>query len=459
MAVTPDSAAADGVTLADGVRSLLNDIFGTAITDIGLRQFTGGASRQVYAVEARDGSAVRAVLRRDPPGHGDAARMRAEAACLRAAGASGVPVPAVLADGATAPGIDAPYLLMELVDGESIPRKLQRDSAFEAVRPQLAEQLGYVAGLIHRTPLDTLRDLDDHDPLDTIEQIYRDLRDPRPAVEAGLRRLRENPPAARPTALVHGDFRLGNFLIAPDGMRAVLDWELAHLGNPIEDLGWLCVRAWRFGASAPVGGLGDREQLLDGYERATGYRPSAAELHWWEAFGTLKWLVLSRFQANRYLSGEERSLELAAIGRRVCESEYDLLAVLDLLDESGTGSSSSSPTPTVHDRPDPTEILTLVSETLATDIGPALGPEQARARYLLRVCANLLGIAGRETAAGSAATDEVRSLLGALGCESEADLAERLRTGALEYTDTAVRQVMSTAVLARLRIANPRHLR
>ncbi|WP_227984653.1 phosphotransferase family protein [Nocardia spumae] len=461
MAVTPEPAAAPKVTLEDGVSAVLAAAVATPITDVTLRQFTGGASRQVFAIEAHDatGALVRAVLRRDPPGHGDAVRMRAEAACLRAAGAAGVPVPKVLADADTAPGIDAPYLLMERVAGESIPRKLHRDPQFEQVRPRLADELGYVLGLIHRTPLDTLDILDDDDPLEAIEQIYRDLRDPRPAVEAGLRWLREHPPEGHPKALVHGDFRIGNFLIEPDGVRAVLDWELAHLGDPIEDLGWLCVRSWRFGAEPPVGGLGTRDQLLDGYERATGYRPSAADLHWWEVFGTLKWLVLSRFQAQRHLGGTERSIELAAIGRRVCESEYDLLEVLGLLDDTVPASAAGEAITTVHDQPHPAEILELVAETLTGEVGPALAPEQSRSRYLLRVCANLLGIAAREVAAGTAAAEEVRGHLVALGCESEADLAECVRSGAISYTDDAVRRAVSAAVLARLRIANPRHLR
>ncbi|AHH15334.1 putative aminoglycoside phosphotransferase [Nocardia nova SH22a] len=461
MDVMPESAAGQPLSLEAGVGRILGGAIGKTVADISLRQFTGGASRQVYAVEARDeaGEPVRAVLRRDPPGQGDAQRMRAEAVCLRAAAAAGVPVPEVFAAADTAPGIDAPYLLMERVEGESIPRKLQRDPEFEQMRPGLADELGHVLGLIHRTPLDTLDILDDHDPLTTIEQIYRDLDDPRPVVEAGLRWLRENSPEDHPKALVHGDFRLGNFLIAPDGLRAVLDWELAHVGNPIEDLGWLCVRAWRFGADAPVGGLGTREQLVDGYERATGYRPSTTELHWWEVFGTLKWLVLSRFQAERHFSGTERSLELAAIGRRVCESEYDLLDVLGLLETSAAIPASAEPVATVHDRPSPTEILELVAATLGADIGAASTPEQGRSRYLLRVCANLLGIAARELSAGPAAGDAVRSSLGALGCDSERELAERLRAGTLSCLEDSVRQAMSTAVRARLLVANPRYVR
>ncbi|MGV9675658.1 phosphotransferase family protein [Nocardia sp. NPDC003482] len=451
--------------MAEGVGAILAAALGRSVGEVSVRQFTGGASRQVYGVEA---GSVRAVLRRDPPGHGDADRMRAEAACLRAAAAAGVPVPAVLAAGDTAPGIDAPYLLMEYVDGESIPRKLQRDPAYAPVRERLAGDLGEILGRIHRTPTDTLTMLTDADPLDEIERVYRDLDQPRPAVEMGLLWLRDHLPVVRPKTLVHGDFRLGNFLIAPTGVRAVLDWELAHLGNPMEDLGWLCVRAWRFGGPAPVAGIGTRTQLLDGYERITGIRPTAEELHWWEAFGTLKWLILSMFQADRHFSGREHSLELAAIGRRVCESEYDLLIALDLFDHSVDLAPHPAPTDaeareitvetpatTVHDRPTLDEILTLVTETLTTDIAPTLAP---RERYLLRVCTTLLSTATRELHSGPTPTTTVQTLLTTLGCDSEQTLATHLHNGTLPYTDPQVRRTTSTAIKTRLQITNPHHL-
>ncbi|MHA4853416.1 phosphotransferase family protein [Rhodococcus sp. MSC1_016] len=451
---------APATTLADGIGSVLTAAYGTGTTVGEPRQLTGGASRQVWLVDAEspDGHPLPVVLRRDPPGHGDAARMRAEVACLRATASAGVPVPTVLASGDTAPGIDAPYLLMNKVEGESFPRTLQRDPAFAEVRGHLAENLGYVLGLIHRTPLDSLGMLDATDPVDAIEVIYRRLNDPRPAVEAGLRWLRDHRPTDRPHALVHGDFRIGNLLVDGTGIRGVLDWELAHLGNPVEDLGWLCVRAWRFGAPAPVAGIGTREQLLDGYGKATGTRPSVAELHWWEAFGTLRWLVLSRFQAERHLGGAEPSLELAAIGRRVCESEYDLLDVLGLLGDSVPTPPRTPPGTTVHGRPSVTEILDLVTDTLATDIGPVLEGTHERQRYLLRICVNLLRTAGRELDAGNGIDSVLGDALGALGCASEAELATRIRTGAVDYSDDGVCRAMSIAVLARLRVANPRHL-
>ncbi|WP_280406562.1 phosphotransferase family protein [Nocardia carnea] len=347
---------------------------------------------------------------------------------------------------------------MNTVPGEALPRRLHRDPGYAAVRAHLAEDFGYVLGLIHRTPVTTLTALDNRDPLDAIEETYRDLAEPRPAVEIALRWLRDNRPPDRPAVLVHGDFRLGNMLIDADGIRGVLDWELAHLGNPIEDLGWLCVRAWRFGAAAPVGGLGTRDQLIDGYERATGDRPPAAELHWWEVFGTLKWLVLSRFQAERHLGGTEYSLELAAIGRRVCESEYDLLEVLGLVSADPGGNPMTDPAPTIHDRPDLTEILDLVTQTLTEEIGPALPEDAAAQRYLLRICASLLQIGGRELRAGPGPTDRVHEMLHALDCPSEATLAERLRSGDLSVADKRVRSTVTAAVEARLQVANPRRL-
>ncbi|MCX5042104.1 phosphotransferase family protein [Aldersonia sp. NBC_00410] len=445
-------------TIGDGIGDVLSAATGSDVTVGEARQLTGGASRQTWLVDTYDtqGLHVPVVLRRDPPGHGDADRMRAEVACLRAAAAAGVPVPTVLASGDTAPGIDAPFLLMDKVDGEAMPRKLQRNPEFEQVRTHLAEDMGFALGLIHRSDTTELGMLDTTDPLDAIEKIYLDLHEPRPTVEVGLRWLRANRPAKHPNTLVHGDFRLGNLLIDGTGITAVLDWELAHLGDPIEDLGWLCVRAWRFGAEAPVAGIGTRKQLLDGYQRATGLRPSAAELRWWETFGTLKWLVLSRFQAERHLGGAEHSLELAAIGRRVCESEYDLLLILGLLEDAAAPAISDAPRPTLHDRPDLAEILDLVAGTLTDDIAPTLQTHD-RERYLLRICTNLLRTAARQVAAGNGADTALEDLLGSLGAASETNLARLLRSGIVSYTDPTVCRAISTAVLARLRVANPRH--
>ncbi|MEE2060575.1 phosphotransferase family protein [Rhodococcus artemisiae] len=279
--------------VAADIADILSAHWCTAVSVTGLRRLTGGASRQVWSFDAvRSEGTSGYVLRRDPPGHGDALRMRAEAACLRAARAAGVPVPEVVVAADTAPGLDAPFLIMERITGESIPRRIHRDETLSEARAGLAEELGGILARIHAVPVSEVAMLGTGDPLDVIRDLYRSFDEPRPVVEIALRWLDHHRPPMRGKALVHGDFRLGNLLVGPDGTEAVLDWELAHVGDPVEDLGWLCVRAWRFGGDAPVAGVGTRDDLLDGYERVAGWRPDPEDLHWWEVFGTLRWLVL-----------------------------------------------------------------------------------------------------------------------------------------------------------------------
>ncbi len=128
---------------------------------------------------------------------------------------------------------------------------------------------------------------------------------------------------------MHGDFRLGNVIVDDEGLAAVIDWELAHRGDPMEDLGWLCVKAWRFGSSEPVAGVGRYEDLFAAYEAAGGAPVDPETVRWWEVLGTLKWGIMCIMQASAHLTGMARSHELAAIGRRVCENEYDLFLALE----------------------------------------------------------------------------------------------------------------------------------
>jgi len=142
------------------------------------------------------------------------------------------------------------------------------------------------------------------------------------------RRHRRLPPPRTPV-LVHGDFRIGNVMVGEEGLRAVLDWELAHVGDPREDLGWLCVRSWRFGAAPPVGGLCEREPFLAAYAAAGGAHVDPAAVRWWEVLGNLKWAVVCIMQAKTFLDGHVRSVELASLGRRVAEMEMELLDLME----------------------------------------------------------------------------------------------------------------------------------
>ena len=144
-----------------------------------------------------------------------------------------------------------------------------------------------------------------------------------------FRWLEQNRPPVGPLCIVHGDFRLGNIMVGPDGLRAVLDWELAHIGDPMEDLGWLCVKAWRFGVRKPVAGLGEYDEFFEAYSRAANVAVDADVVRWWEVLGTLKWGIMCIIQTQSHLGRITRSHELAAIGRRVCENEHDLFLALE----------------------------------------------------------------------------------------------------------------------------------
>ena len=249
-----------------------------------------------------------------------------EAKLLAAAAKAGVPVPEIVVTSDDPAVLGSSFLVMTHVDGETIPRRILRDDEYAAARPLLASQCGTVLAALHRIPVDAAPELVGEDQVDQFRTMLDNLGRPHPTFELAFRWLEENRPAPATPVVVHGDFRNGNLIVGPEGVRAVLDWELAHLGDPMEDLGWLCVKAWRFGVDKPVGGFGDYDELIDAYEAAGGRPVDRDALHWWETLGTLKWGIMCIMQAFTHTSGAVRSVELAAIGRRVCEQEWDLLA-------------------------------------------------------------------------------------------------------------------------------------
>jgi aminoglycoside phosphotransferase (APT) family kinase protein len=300
----------------------------------GLARLPGGASRETWAFDAEaDGRVLRLVLRRDPPGRPTARACATELPLLRAAAAAGVPVPAARW-AATAPSVlETSFLVMDRVEGETFGRRILRDPALAAARDGLLGQCARALAGIHRVPtggLDVLGEPRDSRQLIAAQrELLASLGEPHPVFELALRWLDERAPASRRPHLVHGDFRVGNLVVGPDGLRAVLDWELAHLGDPAEDLGWFCVRAWRFGRDdRPAGGLGLRDELLGAYQAAGGEPVAASELRFWEVYGTLRWGIVCVVQASVHLSGAVRSVELAAIGRRACEMEWALLELI-----------------------------------------------------------------------------------------------------------------------------------
>lgn len=315
--------------LATGLVDALEATLNTTVTISDLARVPAGASRQTWSFRARVDGAVRAmILRLDLPGARADSSLAREARLMHAAHHAGVASPEVIATGAHLAGHGGEYVVMSRVSGESIPRKILRDSAFDAVRPRLAAQLGSSLARLHTIDTDQFADLPDGDQLALwADELHRHDR-PSPTFEYALAWLRAHVPDSTAQTLVHGDFRLGNFLIEPDGVRAVLDWELAHRGDPLEDLGWMCVKAWRFGGEPPVGGLGGLDDFVGAYELQSGTEVDRTALFWWQVFGTLRWGIMCVNQAERHRSGAARSVELAAIGRRVSENEWELLELL-----------------------------------------------------------------------------------------------------------------------------------
>jgi aminoglycoside phosphotransferase (APT) family kinase protein len=257
--------------------------------------------------------------------------MGVEARVVQAAYNAGVPVPELIANGSG--DIGSGFMILSHLEGETIARKILRDEQFSQARQSLVAQSAAALAALHSidgTKIDGLPSLDQVQQYrETLDNLNLQLGQSHPTFELVFRWLERNRPTSTRTTLVHGDFRLGNLMIDANGLCGVLDWELAHIGDPMEDLGWLCVRAWRFGSRLPVAGVGDYETLISAYQEASGVSVDREVVRWWEVLGTLKWGIMCMVQTSSHLLRMTRSHELAAIGRRVCENEYDLFLALE----------------------------------------------------------------------------------------------------------------------------------
>lgn len=379
-----------------------------------------------------------------------------EARCLEAV-AGRLPVPAVVASGDDPSVLGAPFVILERLGGETIPRKLLRDERYATARGRLVAQAVDALAAIHATGPEAVPGLDASDPLETWAGVLHTLDEPHPALELGLRWLVDHRPPPSGHTLVHGDFRLGNLLVDEEGLTGVLDWELAHVGDPAEDLGWMCVRAWRFSSPLPALGLAGYEELLSAYEAASGRRVDRTALDWWEAFGTWRWGVMCVLMASHARAMGRLSVELAAIGRRACENESDLLACLA---RSGLGLPiPSAPAEagqpggrTLHDRPSAAELVGAVRRFLDEEVRPATAGSTA---FHARVAVNVLATVERELASGAGTDERWRELLARAGCASDEELAGRLASGDLAYDDASVLEVVAYEVAVKLAVAHP----
>jgi aminoglycoside phosphotransferase (APT) family kinase protein len=424
----------DTAQLAEALRPVLGEV---QVENVA--RLSGGASRETWAFDAvptstrpapesradhsssdfgypeigypqtelsgRTGQRVELVLRRDPPGRpSEPGATGREARAIGAARAAGLAVPEVLLASDSAELFGTAGMVMRRVAGETIARRILRDERYAPARRVLVGQLGEFAAGLHALPL--FGDLPAADPLAGLRATlaeFAELGQASEVFELAAAELARSQPAPRGPVIVHGDLRLGNLIVAPSGLAAVIDWELVHAGDPAEDLGWLCVRAWRFGAAGAVAGVGSRKELLFAYRAAGGADISLDELRWWEVFGTLRWGVICLTQAWAHLSGAYRSVELAAIGRRVCEQEWDLLELLR--PEAAAAAAGRRPAPASEPRPEPapygrptaSELLDAVREFLTEQV---MAHTDGQLAFHARVAANALAIVARELALG-----------------------------------------------------------
>jgi aminoglycoside phosphotransferase (APT) family kinase protein len=439
------------------------------------RQLSSGASRITYLFDTA--ARGRLVLQVAPVGTREAG-LPAQARLLAAAAEAGVPVAAVVAHGRDDDALGGEWIVMQALDGTSDPNQILAADGVPAAA-DLLDDVAAALAAVHRMPADESLARAVDTPLAQLRATYDGLAQAHPVFELAFRQLGPDREPAQCT-FVHGDFRMGNLLVAGTGVSAVLDWELCHLGDPVEDLGWLCVPAWRFGRpDRPAAGLGTREQLLAAYARHAGRAVDPAELARWELAGTLRWGVICVMQAFKHLSGAHRSVELAVIGRRACEVEWDLLELLDPRaahqpsprDQPSAAvppreqpgppatprdqAAASAPRASLHDRPTAGELLDAARGALAETVLPNVS---GRAAFELRVAMRAVAIAGRELAvAGEHAAMRARALA-RVGAADETNLSALIRDGTLDGRRGQLCDSLRELVCAKLQVANPRYL-
>lgn len=309
------------------------------------RPLAGGASRDTWFISIQvNDEEQQIVMRRDLPTQmfEDALTRKQEFHMMSAAYHDGVKVAKVRWLCEDASVLNGDFFIMDYVPGDSIGRRIiTRDEfakAREALPFHMAEELAKIHKIDFDKPeLDFLKrpskDLSaTGEAIQEMVEVLDDIGISNPVWEWALRRAYHHMPEVAPMTFIHGDFRLGNILVDENGLAAVIDWEFAHVGDPDEELGYLCMRDWRFGEGTKrAAGLTDRESFIKAYETASGRSVNRAAVNWWEVMGNIRWGIICMSQANRHLreGSEEQSVELASLGRRSAEMQYESLRLID----------------------------------------------------------------------------------------------------------------------------------
>lgn len=433
-------------------------------------RLSAGASRETYRIAARvEGSEQLLALRRAPDAGrsamGQGPGLEIEAKLFDAARAAGVPGPKIFFTLKPEDGLGS-GIVMEWITGETLGAKIARGPEFAERRKSLARQCGEILAHLHRVDpkaagLDTV--LESFTPEHSVRKThaaYLEFETPQPMIDFTAKWLLANLPKERPLTLVHSDFRSGNFIASPEkGIVAVLDWELAHIGDPMRDLGWVCTRSWRFGVSdKPVGGFGEYKDLFAGYESVSGAKVDREAVRFWEVFGSFWWAVGCLSMAQSWRNGSELSVERPAIGRRSSECQIDCVnqIIPGWARKPGPLPRSLSTT----GLPLSSELLTATRDFLRNDLAGAV---EGRTAFLVRVAANSVDTVLRELELGGDAQEwEHQALRGLLNTTGEtsrlrAQLCAAIRLDEIDLRRPDLHAYLRDSVLAQAMIDQPNY--
>ena len=437
---------------------------------VSAERLSGGASQETYRirVQTRAGEQLVAMRRSSRPtmqgGVSQPVGLAMEAELFRAARAAGVPEPEIhfvlepedeLGEG----------FVMEWLEGETLGARIVRQPELAELRPRLAYECGRVLAKIHAIDVqaaglaDGLERIAPDVFLKQMWERYQALDTPQPMIDYTARWLEEHLPRGADATLVHNDFRNGNLMVSPDGIVAVLDWEVAHVGDPMRDLGWICTNSWRFGRSdLPVGGFGAYEDLFRGYEEVSGKAVDPEHVRFWEVFGSFWWAIVCLGMVIFYRLDPNASVERPAIGRRTSESQIDCV---NLLCPGPVDAIEPPPFESKLDMPRIDELVTSVRDHLR---GEVMEASEGRARFLARVASNSLDIALRELAIGpehrARELAGLRELLGRDGDDLETlrwELVGRLRDRSLPLDHPGLASHLRNTVANQVAIDQPKY--
>ena len=432
-------------------------------------RLSGGASQETYKITLSAGGQTRTVAMRRAPGgeyeNPDPARpgLTNEARLMQIAGQAGVPEPEIYRVLTPEDDLGAGFI-MAWLDGETLGSRILKSPELAGIRPHLARECGQILARIHAIDPVTsgltkvLTTVTTEAFIRKMWEQYQGYETPQPMLDYTARWLLAHIPPEGEPRLVHNDFRNGNVMVTPSGINAVLDWEVAHLGDPVRDIGWICTNSWRFGRTdMRVGGFGHLDDLLDGYEAESGIRIDPEHVHFWEVFGSFWWAVGCLKMADHWRHGPDPTVERPAVARRSSECQADCV---NLLIPGPVQLASEAEPVSSLDTPRVDELLQSVRDFLREDVRAAT---DGRDNFMALVASNTLDIVLRELRLSPQALQAEKDRLGQLlGCDGDVmalrwKLTHALRDGDFQLDHPGLDAHLRNTVINQLAIDQPRY--